>query len=287
MPQDINDVLQDKDFQAASAEARQAFLVKHFPEYGKASPEAQREFLNKHSQKASKDKGDADTFTAGFKSTFPSWKELKETGKGLIGIPEEGVFSEQGSKQAGARTALRTVGKIGTGIYEQQKGEFKKAFEEQEKSGKAAPSVSGFGHFVAGALPVFGPMASSAGEDIGAGKFRRGFGKAAGTFTQLLGPKALKGAVKGAGAAAEAVRGIMPEVEVIQGVKIPRLASEVRPVTMAGRSVKMAKKLGLNEKGFTEFAQKQNQAVKEVIRKVAEGTAKKSLGPLLDNPAQA
>lgn len=44
----------------------------------------------------------------------------------------------------------------------------------------------GIGHLAAGALPVVGPMAAQAGEDIGAGKPRYGIGEAIGTLLPFL-----------------------------------------------------------------------------------------------------
>ena len=75
---------------------------------------------------------------------------------------------------------------------------------------KAGHYTEAAGHGLAAALPVVGPMAAKAGEDIGAGKTGEGLGEAAGTIGAVLAPDAIGKAgdiIKGAPEAVKSATG--------------------------------------------------------------------------------
>lgn len=74
-------------------------------------------------------------------------------------------------------------------MVDQSANQFIKANEAYERGGLS----EAVGHGAAGVLPMIGPLAAEAGEQIGAGDVAGGLGKAAGI---LAGPKALKELVK-------------------------------------------------------------------------------------------
>ena len=61
------------------------------------------------------------------------------------------------------------------------------------------------GHLGAAALPILGPAAANAGERIGSGDVAGGLGEATGLLASVAAPRAIPAAVRGAGAAGDAV----------------------------------------------------------------------------------
>lgn len=80
-----------------------------------------------------------------------------------------------------------TASQIGKNIVQAQGNEFRKAKEAWQEPGIGG-KVEAAGHALAGALPLIGPAAAHAGEEIGKGNVGRGLGEATG----LLLPSALK-----------------------------------------------------------------------------------------------
>ena len=108
---------------------------------------------------------------------------------------------------------------------------------------------------------------------------------AASTLTQIAMLRAAR-----EGKPSEAVgklRGAMAPKDIpVGGEKIPVLKGEAEPGTMLGRTQAGLKRAGIGEGKFTEFAQKQQAAVKQVIRNVAQKTSR-MVGPMKAEPAEA
>src|ERR1700690_1863168 len=108
---------------------------------------------------------------------------------------------------------------------------------------------------------------------------------AASTLTQIAMLRAAR-----EGKPSEAVgklRGAMAPRDVpVGGETIPVLKGEAEPGTMLGRTQAGLKRAGIGEGKFTEFAQKQREAVKQVIRNVAQKTSK-MIGPMKAEAGEA
>lgn len=96
---------------------------------------------------------------------------------------------------------------VGSSMLEAQMDQFRKAGE--------APTLSEkIGHGAAGMIPMLGPMAANAGEEIGKGNFARGGGQALGLLGGIYTGSKLKGAPKEPAPVVEPprpIRGLLPE----------------------------------------------------------------------------
>ena len=93
----------------------------------------------------------------------------------------------------GLYQAVRHPLDTGATILQQQGAQFTKAAEDYER-GRYSEMI---GHAAAGAIPLIGPAAAEAGEQVGSGDVAGGLGKATGLLAPVVGAKpALKGAKK-------------------------------------------------------------------------------------------
>lgn len=98
----------------------------------------------------------------------------------------------------GLYNAARHPLDTGSAILQQQGAQFGKAAEDY-RQGRYSDMI---GHGLAGGVPLIGPMAAEAGEQIAGGDMAGGLGKAAGLLLPVAGFEAAKGAVRGARAVA-------------------------------------------------------------------------------------
>lgn len=110
-----------------------------------------------------------------------------------LGLP--GSLTEAGQMLKGLGSTVVHPIQTAQALYEQQAEQFGKAGEAWQRGGVGGVTEAA-GHALAGALPLLGPAAAKAGEDIGQGNIAYGLGQAAGLLTPF--------------AAAEAVRYIRP-----------------------------------------------------------------------------
>lgn len=98
----------------------------------------------------------------------------------------EANLHEEGGMGGGGIAALKTAGQFAKGMTEAQLAQFKKGYAAY----KAGDYSEAAGHAIAGALPLIGPAAAHAGEQLAEGRTAEGAGEAAG----LLAPYAIRGA---------------------------------------------------------------------------------------------
>jgi len=79
-----------------------------------------------------------------------------------------------------------------TGIYNAQKGQYDQA-KAAEAEGRTSEMV---GHSLAAAIPILGPLAAGAGEQIGSGDWAGGLGKATGIIAPAIALGAMRGGAK-------------------------------------------------------------------------------------------
>lgn len=144
---------------------------------------------------------------------------------------------------------------------------------------------------VAGAMRVAGPAAkwgtAGAYATQGAGNVYEG--AKTGNLSEILGGglAMLPLATEGFTAAGEkAVSGVRPKVVKIAGVDIPLLSGEADPGSFGAISQEGMKTGGIGARRFIQFAEKQQAAVKQVIRKVAQQTSG-MIGPVSEEPGAA
>lgn len=136
---------------------------------------------------------------------------------------------------------------------------------------KAGDKTGAFSDRILGDIPLVGPFVNSLAERAGAGDVAGAITEG-GTAAAL--PKVPKLA-KSAGIAAleHYTTSMRPITLDIEGVKVPMLQSEAAPESSVGMAVRDMKRAGIGEKHFARFADAQQKAVKEVIRKVATKTS--------------
>lgn len=131
-----------------------------------------------------------------------------------------------------------------TNIYNAQAEQFGKAAEDYRQGRYWEMG----GHAAAGALPLVGPAAAEAGEQIAAGDVAGGLGKGTGLLATVVGPSAARGAVKGAR-------------KLLSGERRQAIASGLEE-SAAGRVADvMSPKVGANKTRFGNQAEKVAPAI--------------------------
>lgn len=109
---------------------------------------------------------------------------------------------EMASEASNPKIGLRRT--LGTHLIDPQMDQFRKAKEAftgtgEEGTGYSLPSrlSLGLGHSLAGVLPLVGPAAANAGEQIGSGDVAGGLGSGAGLLTTAAAPDMIRGVGKG------------------------------------------------------------------------------------------
>lgn len=165
----------------------------------------------------------------------------------------KGFFETLGSDVAGIPGSLyQTVRhpiETGKALYEMQKGEFSKAGEE---FGKKHYSEA-FGHGLAALLPVVGPAAAGAGEELGTpGQAGAGLAHTA----ELLGPEALKVLPTRYNPTRVLTRPLRTAAEktyaqvLAPGTKADKFLTARKLLTPAGKDLLQRRVMGLTEKGL-------------------------------------
>lgn len=112
-----------------------------------------------------------------------------------------GQAVKQGLTNAITQSPPSLAWQIGKNIWNQQKQQFSQAGQ----AFKEGNYYEAGGRALAGALPVVGPMAAQAGEQIRSGDVAGGLGTAVGAIGQVYAPKLASGATGAAGAVARGV----------------------------------------------------------------------------------
>jgi len=123
---------------------------------------------------------------------------------------------KQGVSDAFTNSPPAIAVRLGKAIYQQGATQLGKAKDVLTKGDypnqPMLPRLSEAAGYAASALPIVGPMAAKAGEQIGAGDYAGGAGTAAGAITQVLFPDIVKGAANGAKAVARGAGNVSAEV---------------------------------------------------------------------------
>lgn len=99
--------------------------------------------------------------------------------------------------------------------------------DTREMPGLASRLSSAFGHTVAGLLPIVGPAAAAAGEQIGSGDIAGGLGSSAGLIGSMFAPRLVDGGVRTAGRLI--AKPASPIAESAMGVRAPQRLNGALP----------------------------------------------------------
>jgi hypothetical protein len=149
---------------------------------------------------------------------FDNWKPPSLT----PGTPNSGAAERFATGLASAVNPIPGIKAIATdprglrhgiehNVFEPQRSELQKAGEAWQGKGEGTGmgtlgrASEAFGHGLAGVLPLVGPAAAHAGEEIGSGNVAGGLGEATGLLSTLATPKLTEGAGRGLSRAAEPI----------------------------------------------------------------------------------
>ena len=161
---------------------------------------------------------------------------------------------KQGVSEAVTNSPPSMAWRLGKSVLQQSGQQLGKAYNAVTKGDYPSQPLEdrrleGAGYAASAAVPVLGPMAAKAGEQIGSGDYAGGLGTAAGTLVQALAPAIARGAtraVKGTAAAFDAD----PTVAIVKALK-PVASNEGfterLPETLANIKAAVPYKIGGNQ----------------------------------------
>lgn len=181
MPENIDDVLSDPEFHQQPL-ADKLNVLRTYPEFSALSPKDQGGLLAHAQQKVV---GTTDAINNAQPKDPGLWSTLGHDAAALPGaIVKTAVdVGKYATNPVGA--AFDPTNAVNQ-TAQAQADQFKKAGQDFSKGG-VGNIVSGTGHALAGALPLAGPAAAQAGEELGSGQY----GAGAAHSLELLAPSAL------------------------------------------------------------------------------------------------
>lgn len=197
-----SEVLSDPNFQGLPLGEQLKVMQQVDPSFAGLSAKDQGTVIAKSRQKSlGTDKIGEKPKDAGFGRTLVS---------DVAGIP--GALMATGTGEKGDTRPPGIIPKIGTAQHEQ--------FQKGREDFKQGNYVSGAGHTLAGAVPVLGPLAATAGEEIGSGQYGQAAAHSAELFTPYLKDVPAGKIVK---AGAKAVSETFPDLHPIAKAAIKRV----------------------------------------------------------------
>src|SRR5579859_2947784 len=164
---DLKSIFQDPEFRAMQPQDKVKVLTAADPEFGTLLPEDKMKVMISGLYPHIYDKV-PEAHDNGFWNTIGN--DLMHTPEGIYKL----ISGDPATMQA---------------LVKAQVGEAKQA---------SLGSVEGIGHGIAALLPLIGPMAAQAGNEIGTGRTGEGFAHAAEILAPIVGPKVIRGTIEAA-----------------------------------------------------------------------------------------
>lgn len=161
-------------------------------------------------------------------------------------------------------------------LFDQQIGSQVEEGNKAVSSAKQGRYSEMVGHGIAAALPILGPSAAKAGEDIGAGKTAYGLGEATGLVGQVVAPELARRGLSTVGKLRESAQGFARKVTGVEpAVKdaVTKAAEQHEGAVTANEAQKQA---GVERAGQAKSVDEHSVKVREHLEKVEGAVAKEA-----------